>query len=402
VLLDSIGELASLFPLADVVFMGGTLARRGGHNILEPAVCARPIVVGPHMENFAAIASDFRAHGAMLEIVGAGELAGAVEKLIGDPGLRRDVGARAAELAGRRRGAATTAAAEILKAYDLAIPVWDRPGLAKPILWLLAKLWTLGGTWKQRREAAKARALGAPVVSIGGIGMGGAGKTPLVDLLARRLRERGRMPAILTRGYRRKSIADSIVVEAGGAAAAYLTGDEAQIFIRSGAAHAGIGSDRWSTGRLLEQKCPTDVFLLDDGFQHRGLERQLDIVLIDALNPFAGGAAVPLGGLREPLTALGRADAFVITRAHPGREYEGIRKQLRAANAHAPIFRASVKPLYWTNQRTQETSNAPEGLLAAFCGLANPTAFWLTLRGWASSRFFSGLSAITTATSACS
>ena len=67
-LLDSIGELASLFPLADVVFMGGTLARRGGHNVLEPAACRKAIVTGPHLENFAAIAAEFREQRALLEI----------------------------------------------------------------------------------------------------------------------------------------------------------------------------------------------------------------------------------------------------------------------------------------------------------------------------------------------
>ena len=74
-LLDSIGELAGLFPLADVVFMGGSLARRGGHNLLEPAACGRPIIIGPHLENFAAIAAEFREHYAMLEIEDASELA---------------------------------------------------------------------------------------------------------------------------------------------------------------------------------------------------------------------------------------------------------------------------------------------------------------------------------------
>ncbi len=76
VLLDSIGELASLFPLADVVFMGGTLARRGGHNVLEPAAVRRAIVTGPHLENFRAIAAEFREQRAFLEINEASELAG--------------------------------------------------------------------------------------------------------------------------------------------------------------------------------------------------------------------------------------------------------------------------------------------------------------------------------------
>src|SRR5438045_5436644 len=77
-LLDSIGELSSLFFLADLVFMGGTLARRGGHNILEPAFFARPIIIGPHMENFRAIAEEFRAADAVIEIASAETLGPAV------------------------------------------------------------------------------------------------------------------------------------------------------------------------------------------------------------------------------------------------------------------------------------------------------------------------------------
>ena len=105
VLLDSIGELASLFAIADVVLMGGTLARRGGYNLLEPAACRKAIVTGPHLENFAAIAAEFREQRAFLEIRGAGELTGAVAKLLDDRELRQGLGARAAALAASKRGA---------------------------------------------------------------------------------------------------------------------------------------------------------------------------------------------------------------------------------------------------------------------------------------------------------
>src|SRR5207302_2948403 len=84
-LLDTIGELSGLFAAADVVFMGGTLARRGGHNILEPALFGKPVVAGPHMENFQAIADEFRAAGAYVEIASAAELAGAVGRILDHP-----------------------------------------------------------------------------------------------------------------------------------------------------------------------------------------------------------------------------------------------------------------------------------------------------------------------------
>lgn len=378
-LLDTIGELASVFPLADIVFMGGSLARRGGHNILEPAACGRPIIVGPHMENFAAIASEFREHYSLLEIGDAGELAAAVRKLIDDPRLREDLGAGSAQLAARHGGASSKALDRIQRLRDLAMPCWQTHGLVKLVLWPLAKLWTAGSGVVQSRNVAHAKRLETPVISIGGISMGGVGKTPMVDYLAERLYLSGRQPAILTRGYRRRSIDKSILIAAGREAPASLTGDEAQVFVHSGYAHTGIGADRWTTGRLLEEKFHPDLFLLDDGFQHRRLARDLDIVLIDALDPFAGCAVFPLGGLREPLSALAGADVFVIMRAAPGRDYQGVHQQLRAYNSRAPILHAAIQPRYWVNERTQNPGHPPEGPAAAFCGLANPAAFWETL-----------------------
>jgi 3-deoxy-D-manno-octulosonic-acid transferase len=379
-LLDSMGELAGLFPLADIVFMGGSLARRGGHNLLEPAACGRPIIVGPHMENFAEIAAAFREHYAMLEIENADELAPAVEKLIQDPRLAEDLGTGAAEIAAKRRGVTRKAVAEILRWLDRAVPRAIPAGPAQPLLWVLAQLWTAVSTWSQRRSSSRARHLDTPVVSVGSISMGGAGKTPMVDYLAERMRQRGRRPAILTRGYMRRSIEPSILIEAGEDVPASVTGDEAQIFVHSGYADAGIGADRWSTGRLLEEKYHPHLFLLDDGFQHRRLARDLDIVLIDALNPFAEGAVFPLGRLREPLRALARADAFVLMRAAPEREYRGIRDRLLALNPKAPIFRGRIEPRYWVHTRTGQPAHPPDAPAAAFCGLANPASFWKTLR----------------------
>jgi tetraacyldisaccharide 4'-kinase len=379
-LLDSMGELAALFPLADIVFMGGSLARRGGHNLLEPAACGRPIIVGPHLENFAEIAAAFRDNYAMLEIGSQDELAPAVEKLIQDPRLAQDLGTGAEEMAARRRGVTRKAVAQILRWLDRAVPSAIPAGPIRPVLWLLAQFWTAGSAWSQRRSSARARHLDTPVVSVGGISMGGAGKTPMVDYLAERMRQRGRRPAILTRGYLRRSIEPSILVEAGGDVPARVTGDEAQIFVHSGHAHAGIGADRWSTGRLVEEKYHPHLFLLDDGFQHRRLARDLDIVLIDALNPFAGGAVFPLGNLREPLRGLARADAFVLMRAAPERGYRGIRDRLAELNPTAPIFRGRIEPRYWVNTRTGQPEHPPEAPAAAFCGLANPASFWRTLR----------------------
>ena len=379
-LVDSIGELGSLFPLADAVFMGGTLCDRGGHNLLEPAAAGRATIIGPHMENFAAIAAEFRAAGAVRPIEDAGELAPAILDLMHNADARRQLGARAAGLALSGRGAVQQALASILATRDCAIPRNDERGPAYPLMWILARVWQAAAVVSQRRKLARQRSLSAPVLSIGGISMGGTGKTPFAAYTAELLRKEGLHTAILTRGYRRLSLAREIVVPAGSSAPPDVTGDEAQVFISSGAADIGIGADRWQTGRRMEAQTAPDVFLLDDGFQHCGLHRDRDIVLIDALDPFSSGDVFPAGRLREPLSALSRASAFVITRADSERCYSGIQAVLARYNPQAPVFRASVQPREWIDFNEHGAVSIPTGTAAvAFCGLGNPASFWRTL-----------------------
>jgi tetraacyldisaccharide 4'-kinase len=379
-LLDTLGELNSIFPLADVVFMGGTLARRGGHNILEPAAAGKPLVVGPHMENFAAIAAEFRAADAVVDIAGPADLAAAVRDLLHNPARRAALGFRARELALAKRGATERAVRAIVEARDLAVPRFDGRGAAYPLLAPLALLWKAGNWWRERRDFARARSLRTPVVSVGGIGMGGVGKTPIALFLARRLSAAGLRPAILTRGYGRKSSSRAVIVPAGRRVSVDETGDEAQIFVQEGRADTGISAGRFEAGRMLEELTRPGVFILDDGFQHRRLKRKCDIVLIDALDPFAGGALFPAGRLREPLTALARADAFLITRSEPDREYRGIRQVLARYNPHAPVFHSRAQPTGWVDHATGRPAEVRPGPAVAFCGIGNPRSFWQTLR----------------------
>ena len=104
-LLDTLGELAQVYALASVVFVGGSLVPAGGHNILEPAVAGKAVVVGPHMENFQEIADQFRAESAMVQVSSPDELAREVSALLLDEGRRRGLGERARDLVGRNRGA---------------------------------------------------------------------------------------------------------------------------------------------------------------------------------------------------------------------------------------------------------------------------------------------------------
>src|SRR4030095_6695659 len=133
--------------------------------------------------------------------------------------------------------------------------------------------------------------------------------------VAEALRKLGHKPGILTRGHGRRSLEPVLAFAPGAAVPAERSGDEPQIFIRSGIAPVGSGADRWKSGQLVLREFGVDSFLLDDGFQHRRLARDLDIVLIDALAPFAGGEVFPLGRWREPAEGLSRAGILVITRA---------------------------------------------------------------------------------------
>ncbi len=364
-LLDSIGELAGLFERATVVFMGGTLPQRGGHNILEPAYFGKPIIVGPHMENFAAIMEEFSAADAVVKIDGPGELASTVESLLENPRRAAEIGARAGSLAAAKRGTAGHVVEKILAAADESVPDPPHTLEARITRGPLAAIWRAGHAANMSR--ASSRKLERPVISVGALTMGGAGKSPFVGHLAQKLAEAGRTPAILTRGYGRKSKLD-VIVPRGGSAPVEETGDEAQTYVRQAAAHVGIGGDRYEVGRRMERELNPDVFLLDDGFQHFRLHRDHDIVLIDALDPLGGGV-FPLGRLREPVSALARATAIVITRAE-GR-HVGIEQLIRRYNPRAPIFRARII--------ARMEGGEPVSPVGAFCGLGQPRTFWRTL-----------------------
>ena len=381
-LLDTIGELSGLFFLADVVFMGGTLPHRGGHNILEPAFFAKPVITGPHMENFQAIADEFLAAKALLQIQSAAELKSAVEGLLASPGEAAALGKRAADCAKSRSGATNHALAEIQALHARCMPQYRA---AMPWYLLasgLSRIWEIGGRRKFHAALREQKKIDAPVISVGNITMGGTGKTPCVLRLTELLQASGRHPAILTRGYKRASPEKYLTVAPGASVSAVQTGDEPQIFIRSGLAPVGIGADRYRTAMLLRQQFDVDVMLLDDAFQHVRVARDVDIVLIDALHPFGGGHTFPAGRLREPMEALARADVFLITRAEMSDLMPAIESTIRRWNPSAPIFRGGMQSEAWVENhggRRHDLTPAPFDRPAAFCAVGNPQSFRRTL-----------------------
>jgi 3-deoxy-D-manno-octulosonic-acid transferase len=368
-LLDTMGELGGAFALADVVFMGGTLARRGGHNVLEPAYFARPIIVGPNNQNFAVIVEQFLKEGALRQIVSPEQLAPTVAELLTNPGV---YGAQAQLAAARERGATARAMKEVLEVIDQSLT--REPGF----WWLMPFEWLwLAAVKVDRWLRGRGHRLGPATVSIGNLTYGGAGKTPLTLWLAERLPR----AAVLTRGYGRKD-QRLVALAPGGRAPLEQTGDEAQIFLRSGRVAVAIGADRRAASRALERVFAAEAFLLDDGFQHWPLARDFDIVLIDTQDPFGGGRLLPVGRLREPISALGRAGFVVLTRTQTARRYSKLLARIRQENTRAPVVRASIRPVTW--MRGEEAVNLTPGRYAAFCGLANPGSFRASLAalGW--------------------
>ena len=376
-LLDTIGELSALFAYADAVFMGGTLPRKGGHNILEPALFAKPVILGPHMENFQAIADDFTAARACLRIGRPEELAPAVDGVLRDGA---GMGERARACAMEKRGATARAVEEVHRIYRVPRYRMAMPWYA--VASVVARVWRAEARRRAVRNYRRRRRLDVPVISVGNVSMGGTGKTPCVLRLLELLREQGRQPAILTRGYGRTSPEKSLVLPPGAIIRTERTGDEPQIFLRSRLAPVGIGADRFLTGSLLQQNFAADVMVMDDGFQHVKLARNLDIVLIDGVNPFGGKEIFPAGRLREPIDGLARADMVVITRSDVTDLVPAVERVVRRHNPDAPILHARIEPEWWVEHRSGRLHGVETMAFdraGAFCGLGNPQGFRRTL-----------------------
>jgi len=206
------------------------------------------------------------------------------------------------------------------------------------------------------RGILPSRRLERPVVSIGNLSVGGSGKTPFVLLLGDLLKQRGIAFDVLSRGYGRHTRGVAIV-DPGGASRDF--GDEPLLIARKLPMPVIVGEERFAAGRLAEQRFASRLHLLDDGFQHRALARDFDIVLVTAED--AHDRLLPSGRLREPLSALARADAVVLTSGAP-----------------ADMFPLEGK-LVWRAHRTIAPQDLPAHPVA-FCGIARPQNFFVQLR----------------------
>lgn len=240
-----------------------------------------------------------------------------------------------------------------------------------------------------RRGTLKSVRLDAPVISVGNITAGGTGKTPLVAWLARAVAREGRRPCVLTRGYGRKDERVRVVVSDGERllADAATGGDEPRLLAEAllGTASVVSCADRAGAGHWALEHLGAEVFILDDGFQHLRLARDLDIVTVDATSPWGGGRLLPRGRLREPPSELRRANCVVITRADLAGDVRVTREKIvrltggRAAVLEARARTSRVRRLD-AGAEIEFENVAPPSPVAAFCATGNPHAFFAHLR----------------------
>ena len=230
----------------------------------------------------------------------------------------------------------------------------------------------------------KSHRLPCRVVCVGNLTTGGTGKTPTVIRLAESLSAAGGRPCILLRGYGRAGCDPAVVSDGRSVGLGWReAGDEAVLLARRlPGVPVVVGADRVAAGRLALARFSPDTLLLDDGFQHRRLARDVDLVLLDGTDPFGGGRLLPRGRLREPVAGLGRAQAVLVTRADQVADRNALRRWIVAAGATCPIGWAIHRPTRLWDLRTGAT-NAPAGLQGrlafAVSGIANPAGFHRTL-----------------------
>jgi tetraacyldisaccharide 4'-kinase len=261
------------------------------------------------------------------------------------------------------------------------------------------------------RGRLRVERVGAPVLSVGNLTAGGTGKTPLVEWLARMISDvEGKRVCVLTRGYGRADVRRRVVVSDGARvlANAREAGDEplllAERLLAQGVAIV-CDADRAAAARFALAELQSEVFILDDGFQHLRVERDLNVVALDATDPWGGRRLLPVGLLREPVSELRRADCVVITRAELSKELESLRADASRLSGGGAIFSArtrmvgarrlariedevarteSVQTLTVSEEVVSSAPLMPLAQLpravAAFCGIGNPRAFFRNLK----------------------
>ncbi|MBP2638353.1 MAG: putative 3-deoxy-D-manno-octulosonic-acid transferase/tetraacyldisaccharide-P 4-kinase [Firmicutes bacterium] len=431
IIIDTIGELGRLYGLGDIVYVGGSLIPHGGHNILEPAAHGKPILVGPHMFNFKETYALFTERGVCLTVHDSAELTEAMLALLQNPDKRQALGSEALAIINENRGASHKSAVylkhllqqreaagiseaweskekaenminkrEALQVYLYKLVHGEKKGIL-PIL-IIALLRVMSGIYGMgvqcklalyRRGVLEKHKLPCKVISLGNITVGGTGKTPTAQRLAAYIRDKGYRVVILNRGYRAGWKGQVGVVSDG--RKIYMTvteaGDEAYLLAKSlPGVPVIIGRNRSITGDYAVQHLKAEVIILDDAYQHWQLDRDLDIVLIDTINVFGNNFLLPRGTLREPLTNLNRANAFLLTKVDQSTDTarDAIRETLQKYNPDALIVESTHTPRCFIEIEEWYKGVRPDTVplevikgrsVVPFSAIGNPSSFEQTI-----------------------
>ena len=426
IILDTIGELGQVYSIGDVIYVGGSLVSHGGHNILEPAAHGKAIVVGHHMENFKDLHALFKNRNACVTVNDSDELAAQVKKLFDEPAERQRLEQETIAIVHENRGASrksavllrqmlteyearenarhlhTTEKIENVQTYFLRL-VHDEDvhgpitHLVIFVLYIFSLVYKglvnlrllgydLGFSGKER--------LNCFVISLGNITVGGTGKTPTAQRLAKEIRDMGYRVVILNRGYRAKFYGEVGIVSDGKSLKmdAAEAGDEAYMLAK----HLPnvpvlIGARRAVSGQYAIENFGAEVVILDDGYQHWQVIRDLDILLIDAVSVFGNGHLLPRGTLRESMSHISRADVCLMTKVDQAGEgsRELIRETIRKYNSAAQIVESIHKPRCLIPLAEWSTNLSGDGVsvdtisgrrVMAVSAIGNPASFERTLR----------------------
>ena len=235
-----------------------------------------------------------------------------------------------------------------------------------------------------RRGTFQTTKLNHPVISVGNITVGGTGKTPLVEWVARTLAAEGKFPCILTRGYGRKNPQLEVIVSDGYnvLSTPAEAGDEPYLLATKLAGQVAVisSANRIEAAQTATKDFGADCFVLDDGFQHLRLARDLNIVTIDATNPWGGGHLLPYGRLRESPANLVRADCVVITRCNQVDSIDSLAEEISQLTNGRPIFGSEMRTSRASALKNSAQALKPPARIAGFCAVGNPASFFEQLR----------------------
>ena len=407
IIVDTIGELNKLYGAADVAFVGGSLIKRGGHNVLEPVAVGTPTLHGQSMDNFHDLVRVLGNGGLLTEVADSKELGEAILKILTELDISEyrvkaekviDAQTKASgiiaewvieKIRGTEPGKGKRAEyRSVSERYEQPIISVCANGLLSPLTHAYARTST-GMVCSKIPGAEKLR---TPVCSVGNIALGGTAKTPTVQYIAGFLARDGKNPAVILRGYMGRMDRENAPPKPVSDGKKILldwtdSGDEAYLLGKNLIEKnipVVIGRDRIKAGKLAIDELGAKTIILDDGFQFSQLARDSDIVLIDALAPF-GRHDGRIGILREPASSISRADIVIITRSESVGEstIEEIIRRLKSMAVNLPpvfLARTIVTRIIDGSKGDEMPLDSLDGKRAlAFTGIGNPLGFESTL-----------------------